>query len=288
MHYRAIFRGQNKTKLLRTPVAKKRKILTNNHKTFIQLNKKIVLESKMRTNFLRLVLVLLLIGNVSFAKGGHSGKRPRTGRSIYTHTDNSLRDVDSKIKELINDGVAPKKILLVLDVDGTLTNSRDPNAHPEGGLRPREHAVEFVTSMKNVGVRVVISSAWNVFSETLIRLKQIGLGPVFDLDLYDESQLRNLTNEDLCTSDDLEVEGVKFYTCTFEEIASVRKDENEQYFRHKALAYKLVYPEIDDEKMKHIFFVDDSATNIRIFKNDVNEYNLFRDTDVTLYQLSAP
>jgi|GEM_PF-3035289 len=91
-----------------------------------------------------------------------------------------LEDVKMYTEKLLNNNVPPESILLVLDVNGTLTNFTSPNSK---NIQARGEAVPFVKNMVDKGVRIVISSAWYSFGETLERLRSLGLEEVLKITL---------------------------------------------------------------------------------------------------------
>lgn len=175
------------------------------------------------------------------------------------------------------DKLPPASTLVVLDVDGTLTNYSDPSAHgPADILKARGNATAWVNGLSAKGYKVVIASAWDKFPETLGRLEKIGI-----------SEAVRGKGAGACAQDkDMTFGGAKFKVsyCHVGNVASVQdKAVDPRYFRQKAFAYQLVYPALDLSTIKNVVFGDDSSGNITYFKKDVARAKLFPNAKIDYF-----
>jgi hypothetical protein len=195
------------------------------------------------------------------------------GNQVKTYTEN-----------LLEKGVQPESILLVLDVDGTVTNFSSPTGENIGA---RGASVSFIEEMLTLGVKIVLSSAWPSFEETLQRLRAIGL-----------EEILKIPN----TSSWLKKDGHILYDdtntkyCHLGLVASVGYFSPESYLKtphyyQKAFAYKLAYPDLSEQTIAHLIFGDDAEQPIRDFERDINTLKnnkgLFTSAEVKLFRLSV-
>jgi hypothetical protein len=203
------------------------------------------------------------IQNVAISKPDIFVKKKYT----YLRKQNNIRKVARKVSRLLKDEinlVKPEEIAVVLDVDGTLTDHSQPGKHP---VKPRYDSTDVVCKLINQHVNVVISSAWNIFDETLGRLTALGLAK--DLGIMDPSQTKFGT---------FNVNGTFFDYIYLGKVVSVRKHPclDDIYYRQKALApYVLGF----GTNIKKVIFADDSGSNIQIFKEDIKKYKLYPKAD---------
>lgn len=169
------------------------------------------------------------------------------------------------------------KMLVVFDVDGTLTNKSNPES--PGGIEARGGAVALVRLLKNLGVKVVSSSAWDDFGETIKRLDNLGLSK--DLGLRGEKKFKardlyfDMKSHKLTQKKPKKKEAQPVTIVQQGNVASVKTEG--QYFRNKAIAPYTIYSARKlDKDVKAVFFIDDSEANIETFISDVKQYNLYR------------
>jgi hypothetical protein len=197
---------------------------------------------------------------------------------LEKNTIESLQQVQEYLDFLINSGVAPNEIALVLDLDGTLTTEDTPsNLHIKFlTVKERDSSTTFVKKYVNSGMNVIVSSAWNNLLATVKKLELLGLKET--LGVYNSVEELNNTPSDwngfkvLCAGN----------------VVSVRKENIfDKYYRCKAFSIKLAYPEINVNQIKHVIFVDDSGGNVQLFAQDIgdNRIGLNADVDVVLFNL---
>lgn len=204
--------------------------------------------------------------------------------NVITH----LEDVKMYIEELLTGGVAAKSILLTLDVDGTLTNFSKPQESQNIGARGE--SVAFVKNMVEQGVKLVISSAWPFFEETLERLRNLGFEEILQIP---RTGSYNKSDEYILFGD------IKVKFCHFGLVASVAYCMDmplisfrpiPDYYYQKAFAYKFVYPELDEQTITHGVLGDDNSQNVMDFGRDFNrlkeEKGLFNSAQTKLFTLS--
>ncbi len=187
----------------------------------------------------------------------------------------NLCDVEDYMNDLLKKQ-KPSSILLVLDVDGTLTNYSQPDDDHE--ILERGNAVNFVTNMINIGVNVVISSAWPEFEETQKRLKELDLLTILKAEKPGIEYVGNLGLKHL---------NIQFQ-CYHSGHLSCVKDPgiSEDYYRQKSLAYKLVYSDLKEDNITHVVFADDSKGNVQHFMSDLERAKLFSKAEIKTFILS--
>lgn len=175
--------------------------------------------------------------------------------------------VDSHLKA----GVPPCKIGVVFDLDGTLTAHSTPGDHP---TQDRYGATDIVLKLIEMGVNVTISSAWNVFNETLNRLDDLQLTKVLNIQNRDE--IDHGTYKDM-----------NYYHLG--NVAAVQSTGIDAiYFRQKAWAPYIVHGPDVMNSVEKIIFADDSLANIRFFKGDVHFNKLYpKATQFDYFLLTA-
>ena len=193
----------------------------------------------------------------------------------------SLEDVKIYTEKLLNNNVLPESILLILDVNGTLTNFTNPNHSLNSkNIQARGEAVPFVKNMVDKGVRIVISSAWHSFEETLERLRHLSLEEVLKI----PSTQPYVQNDDYILFNDIHV---KF--CALGLVASIGYLANTSYYSRKAFAYKLVYPDLNEDTITHVVVGDDNEQTIKDFGLDLNilknKKELFCSAEIKLFTL---
>lgn len=172
--------------------------------------------------------------------------------------------VDAHIKQ----GVDPRKIWVVLDVDGTLTRLADP-AKSTGVVEERGSSRAVVNYLWKAGVHLIFSSAWPSyqinpkigFSETMQRLLKLNFGIdglIGDGDNFSKG----------CSF----VNGASFDFIKDGAVVSVhRAFTYDPYSRAKALAPHF-YDSEQASEMQVLLFADDSVgprSNTGIFQSDL-------------------
>ncbi len=198
----------------------------------------------------------------------------------------NLEDVEAYVGQLLTDGVQPESILLILDVDGTLTNFSKPQDSQNIGARGG--SVAFVKNMVERGVKLVISSAHPSFEGTLGRLRDLGLEEVLQIP---RTGSYNKSDEYILFDD------IKVRFCHFGLVASVAYFMDTASFMpmpfnyyQKVLAYKFVYPALKEKTIEHVVLGDDNAQIVadfgRDFKRLKEEKGLFSSAQTKLFTLS--
>lgn len=164
-----------------------------------------------------------------------------------------IKSALSRVKELIGKGIKPQEILVVFDVDGTLTMDSTPD--PSHTALPKNQAPQVIKVLSQMGVRIVISSAWKDFNQTKKTINELGLGFL----------LQGLSYMRLYE---------RFNVAKAGSVVSVQDTTQPTvYYRKKAHAPRFVYPDAVLESVKRVIFCDDSSGNIEEFKNDMAEYD---------------
>jgi hypothetical protein len=235
-----------------------------------------VWSKSMRRKFITILSLMAMTGNVLAAELLSkeesellSEEKKPTSQVISKLDDQTIDNVKQKIRDYSKASVDPKSILVVFDVDGTLTAHSYPTSDFKN-VEKRRDSVEFVRFLLNQGIKVVISSAWSPFGETIKRLNALELGDALGLKgvdratKYDEKQI-NVRGMDVS----YQKEG---------KVVSVRGSWSNDwfYYRQKAIAPYLVYrPEILDNEIQYVLFPDDSSGNTATFLKDVKTQKLY-------------
>ena len=172
-------------------------------------------------------------------------------------SDAAIPVIMHKVSQLL-ESVDPKKIVFIFDVDGTLTDEELPS----GGLPyPRSSPmINFVRALHSLGVTMIASSAWDQFDHTVKKIRQLGLGDIF-----------NAKGPRLPTKE-ASIKGRRFEADSLGNIISVRDTgSTSRYYRAKFVSTFFV----DDESamkgafpFSHVFFLDDSDRNVGQFLLD--------------------
>ena len=140
--------------------------------------------------------------------------------------------------------------LIISDVDGTLT----PDPKPRGNGRmdvkasAKSDEVWLLKQLRDEGVNIILSSAWDNFERTKKTIEDIGLAEFLE-DNQPERNMKLIKKIGL--------------------VASVSMDPKSRYFRNKAYAPLQVLSKEKRDKIRHIIFCDDSAENMLTFRADM-------------------
>lgn len=198
----------------------------------------------------------------------------------------NFEDIKIYTEKLLEKGVQPQSILLILDVDGTVTNFSNPTESPnQEDIKARGDSVSFIEKMVTVGVNIVLSSAWPSFEETLQRLKNLHLEEILKIPnalpwaYQDTHMLYNDINIKYCHAGLVASVGY-FVPLGFFKVP---------HYYQKAFAYKLVYPDLNEHTITHVIFGDDNEQPIKDFERDINtlkdKKGLFTSAEVKLFRL---
>ena len=214
-----------------------------------------------------------------------------------------LNNAFEMIENLIKNNVLGDEILLIFDLDGTLTDKPEPALGIP--VQARENALAFAQFAKTHGVNTFISSAWDIFAETLYRIDKLGLSELFlttkanylrkEIDDFidtgaDKKAFKSMFSNVVLKSDSILSEHLdlsktiigsaddqySFITinyCHLGNVVSVRDSDlgnfTPQFYRNKALSPLVACPDLDYKKIKHVIFVEDSRHNINYFVSDI-------------------
>ena len=192
-------------------------------------------------------------------------------RNISMTRRAQLSDLIQKVNEENRQhGIAFEKMSVVLDVDGTLTNNRNPDAYKEGTTLARKDALEDVKKLKELGVKIVYSSANHDFADTVLKLTK--------LDYIKPGECNDYTKKK-----DGQYEYYASGPCV-----SVRdtRNINDPWFRAKGKAIDFAS---EGKKPEVLFFADDSSGNTDVFKQYLeDEKNHPTVKRAHIYHLTPP
>jgi hypothetical protein len=169
-----------------------------------------------------------------------------------------------------------KTTLVIFDCDGVLTNNSDPNNHPDN-TEKRGNITELVKIFAHSSnSQVMISSAWSSFTDTLKRLKSLGLYET--LNMTDEF----FTNTIPVGAENFSGKALTKYQCG--DVMSVKTESN-RFYREKAYAGQLHSANTQYER---IIFIDDSQKNTTKFAKDILTLPYANNAEVLIYHLGPP
>jgi hypothetical protein len=192
--------------------------------------------------------------------------------------------------------VLPEELLVIFDVDGTLTNLGHPDSR-NSAVKARGNSVEMVEELLAEHVKITVSSAWHDFSGTLHRLQEIGISrnpllvkahensyPDTVSSRYAEIAITQDAGSNHVSSK-IDVDYVRLG-----KIVSVRDHEgpDHKYYYQKALAPYVVWSVEELAKIRRVILVEDSRRNVTIFDEDVRKYHLYPNAKVEYFVLGPP
>lgn len=207
---------------------------------------------------------------LSFINSSLNSKKPKTfaSRSLVFH-EQRIRDVVEHLKSLIIFGDDPGSILVILALDGTITDTQMPVDDP----KLRAGVDELLYFIKQEKINIIFSSAWNDPIESALTYRKLGLDKFFGyLGFSLEQQEIPLSN-------------IQYYSMG--PLCGIRQ-KHEQWFKHKALASLLFYSERQIKNLKHVIFVDDNERNIELFNEEISLIGLPQDSQIVLFHLKPP
>lgn len=168
---------------------------------------------------------------------------------------------------------------LIIDVDGTLTNEEDPTRLLiNQKVTQKGKAVENIRALTQKGATVIFCSAWHELEATKKRLTDIGFT---DDDLGITKETASASGEEKITIKD-QSEPARVYFRQHGRVISTKLAwSGGPFFRNKAFSFYLLNP----ANIQTIYFIDDSAHNTKVFKEDCIFYNLFSNQSVYLYNI---
>lgn len=185
-----------------------------------------------------------------------------------------IKEVEEKIRSLRNKGVQPEEICVVLDFHGVIVEQEQhqPPLTLKGNIK------EFLQYVKAERIPNLVATAWDRFDDVIKDgFKTLELQDFFDVNAENETSLNYHTLGPNKTM----LEGYQNGR-----VVALRSSWSiERYFRRKALAIELIYPQ---HQFQYILFVDDSKDNLRIFEDDTSLISHTRwknFQDLFLYQL---
>lgn len=193
------------------------------------------------------------------------------GQKAQHFKNTSLKDVENFLKD--NTDIAPQETIVVLDLDGTLTNQSNPQK--AFGAEPRGNAINFVKDLVEKEYKLVISSAWPHFEETLQRVRDIGLSNTLQARSTDPL----VTDADFPVSED-------FTRLTYARkglVTSVKADDREKFYINKAFSFSPTYTNLSKSTIKRFVFADDSQRNITHVTEDYKSLGAYFHADCILY-----
>ena len=193
-----------------------------------------------------------------------------------------ISDVQNSVESFLAWHERPEELLVIFDVDGTLTSEPTPN--DDVSATPRRDAISLVQDLKARGVKLLAASAWKYFPGTIARINEIGLGEAFEVPLGEQNF--NLLSAPF-TSPKGELLKLEYYRSGLAASARI-KGKRDRNFRKKALAPLFVFTPQELQSFKKVILADDSQETIDIFAADAKEYQIFGNATYDLICLAPP
>lgn len=204
----------------------------------------------------------------------HTSKRQKLHHLLVNEIKEMayISEVRAYISKLIESGTHPTQILVILDLDGTITNDREPCEDNEEA-EFRIDADFLLLECFAKGVEFIITSAGadpQRSVNTLIKLEQSAMFNGEALQLVD----------------------IGYGQRQFEGYAIGRvvglREKGQKYYRLKALAPRLFYKPEQLLSFKHVVFADDSKLNVVPFIEEIGNLGLSPNTVVQAFYLCPP
>lgn len=176
--------------------------------------------------------------------------------SIFEVPNSDFFRVQENMKGLQGKCFLPQEILVVSDVNGTL--SRAPTAEIGMRAQPKGENPEIFEKLIKEGCLGVVSSACRDFSQTLQTIGELKLNKVL-----------RMTEEGTQTNLELKEGLIGVYNGFVSSVRSVESKEKE--YLEKAFSPFYVFSSSQLEKIRAIVFCDDNPDNIMTFKKTIQE-----------------
>lgn len=234
---------------------------------------------------LSLVTLLTIFGatlSVAMNNSDDDRQDPFSETSLFTYKTIIEIDNPGKIYEQVLEQKKAHKTAWIIDVDGTITNEKDPSNHPKHiPVTPKGKSVENIKSLIDQGAVVILCSAWTPFNDTLRRLTEVGFG---ELELGNISESPKLQYMKLTTPNE-SVANLCYYKSGC--VISIKVGSSSFYFRNKAFSLMLLSSN-EIEGIEEIFFMDDSFDNHQKFVGDLEKFGLYSDKKIHHYYVTTP
>lgn len=183
-----------------------------------------------------------------------------------------IEDVVKEVKALRAKGISPENIGVILDFHGVVTNQRehDDFLTLKGNIR------KALAYLHEENIPFVIATAWSDLSsvvQAIDKLKLINFFPMIKLEAKPKFELVSLGKDKNVTLQAYQNGNI---------VSLKRVGSPETWCRQKAFSLERVYP---DGQFEHVFFVDDSEHNTRVFEEDLRDTG-HSPENVMLYLLS--
>jgi 8-oxo-dGTP pyrophosphatase MutT (NUDIX family) len=179
-----------------------------------------------------------------------------------------IAGVGTHVKQLLAQGYNSDEILVVFDIDGTLTNYSEPSNNPGPNFPPRKNAVKLVQDLHQQGIPLIASSAYHQFNASIKKLEDLGLTQEFGVKQSSKAHYPklNLTKENQYTGNSF---GFDYYKEG--NVVSVSHSGNNYYIK-KALSPGIALDAAAQKKIKRVIFVDDNPKYIQEFSKDLKTF----------------
>lgn len=192
---------------------------------------------------------------------------------------NSWNLINQEIENLqTKNNYKAEEILIISDLDGTITQYPSPANYSDQKLVFNEehekysekkglhsnNSIEIINNFVKKGINFIVSSAWSKFDETLLRVEEIGLNPLFFsssiISGYAEDKSKNNAYQYIRLGN----------------IVSVRKknDNAKDLYQDKFFS-GLALDAVKKNNIKVIVFLDNNENIIKSFKEDALQRNIY-------------
>lgn len=180
--------------------------------------------------------------------------------------------VGAFLKGILSAGIKTDEVLVLYDVDGTITNCSSPSKN-KNDYPARANAIQLLKWTVEQNIPIVVSSAARNFRNTLKKLQFLGVADILKIPLTKELIPRAVKMENLITVLN-PVSNVqdKFIFYKSGLVISAREFSSEEAFIKKALAVRVALSDAQMAKIKHVIMIDDRADYARSFSEDIKKY----------------
>ncbi|MBX9805394.1 MAG: hypothetical protein K2Y18_06545 [Alphaproteobacteria bacterium] len=164
---------------------------------------------------------------------------------------------------IVRDHEDPKGIVVIVDVDGVLTDNQNPK--PDDMVNPRRNAIELMRELHRRGFHLIASSAQSDLNHTLNRIRKLGLADIFHVGEsteYSAKIIKIFQEKRFVRSVSVMCLGNVISVHSFSE------GSFPSYYRGKALSPLIAFDGKVDF-IRRVVFLDDSSNNIIPFEKDV-------------------
>lgn len=226
-----------------------------------------------------------LSGSGPYSQGSSYDSQSSQGTLPCATTIYSFKILKEDIKRLVDkENIPPKNLCVILDFHGVWVNQQSHKLP----LTLKEGIIEILDYLQEKKVPYLVATAWDNFNEVIrdgsdvidlqkycnVTPNQVAESKKYFLGPYKKTELEGYRNGNVVALR---------YPLTEEETQKEQAKEEHFYYEQKAFGPELVFPQ---NKITHLFFVDDSQYNFEVFRQDLPNTSGAPFENLYLYHLS--